>query len=163
MTFQTTLLELECPQCNRRNEPTYFEYDYKGNGTTSRRYFYCCPDCKIHYTDWGSDADWKPGRLRIHKRCKQNGDHRRERLEFQKALESEGAYYVNTKMQFTWKRIKLWFQGPSCPCDGCWHSSGDCLICPYTETINRLEKWTTIAEKGKHIHEMITPEKVQFT
>lgn len=80
-------MDLECPQCHRRNEPVLFWYDGI-HGCVSRRYFYCCPKCKIHYINWGSDADWKPGRLRIKKICKQNGDHRSERLEYQKTMRS---------------------------------------------------------------------------
>ena len=83
-------LDLECPQCGRKNEPILFwhEEDYIGEygGCISRRYFYCCPNCKIHYTDWGPDADWKYPRYEIKKECKQNGDHESERLEFRKSV-----------------------------------------------------------------------------
>jgi len=79
-------MDLECPQCKRKSEPILFWYDDEGEGQVSRRYFYCCPNCKIHYTDWGESADWKSGRLQIEKRCKQNGDHGSERDQFRHSL-----------------------------------------------------------------------------
>lgn len=68
-------LDLECPQCNRKNEPILFWYDDDGSGCGSRRYFYCCPDCKIHYTSLGQHADRNSERTRIFRNCTQNGDH----------------------------------------------------------------------------------------
>jgi hypothetical protein len=82
-------LDLECPHCNRKNAPILFWYDDEGQGCVSRRYFYCCPACKIHYTDWGEYCDWKSKRLRIRKWCLSNGDHGSERLEFKKIIENE--------------------------------------------------------------------------
>lgn len=74
-------LDLECPKCHCKNEPVFYWFDDNHN-CISRRYLYCCPKCKIHYTNWGSYCDWKSPSLQIRKQCKQNGNHDTERKTF---------------------------------------------------------------------------------
>jgi hypothetical protein len=97
-------MDLECPKCKRKNEPVIFFYESDGPGV-SRRYFYCCPECKIHYTDWGEKADWEIPELKIPKECKQNGNHAVER-ELALRLQSTFWKEVHEKTQQSQEKTK---------------------------------------------------------
>jgi phage FluMu protein Com len=80
----TGAMRLRCPKCGRENNFIMFQYE-ELNGSVGRRYYYICPYCKVHYTDWGPGYDYK-GSHRIVKRCQNPAKHREDRRRFIRML-----------------------------------------------------------------------------
>ena len=80
----TRAMRLQCPECGRQNNFTIFQFE-ELDGSVGRRYYYVCPDCKIHYTNWGPDCDYR-GSHKIARRCQDPTEHQEERRRFIRAL-----------------------------------------------------------------------------
>jgi transposase-like protein len=61
----TKATRLQCPKCGIDNPFVLYMFEDRDGGV-ERRYYYVCPDCKIHYTNWGPNYDYR-GRHRITK------------------------------------------------------------------------------------------------
>jgi hypothetical protein len=85
--YLTGIMDGPCPECGRRNQPVFYRFE-DDSGCVGRRYYYCCINCKRHYTDWGGEAD-RDETEGITLECWQNGDHTEERAAFVNLLRKE--------------------------------------------------------------------------
>ena len=63
-------ITMNCPKCGLMNRPVIFSMDVDSADAVGRRYWFCCPNCLIHYSDWGGGP---------YKKCKTGGNHEKER------------------------------------------------------------------------------------
>ena len=83
-----------CPKCGKQNKLFWFVWDNEVRGcfdeqgeemsSITRRYFFCCPDCLWHYTDWGEwhdTRDSSEGYIFSARTCDVKGDHLADRSE----------------------------------------------------------------------------------